>query len=283
MSILLLNIGDWATGFYDRYKPILDRVFGDLAAFLPKLFGALFLLIIGWILGRTIARLIKRLLERIGADKLADRINEIDLFARSPVKLKPSLLFSKFFYYLIFFIFFMAATDALGVTAVSDMIRSIFDYLPRVISALFMFVIGILLADLLKKAVLTACTSLNIPAAGLIANFVFYFIFINVAMLTLSQAGIETGFFQDNISIILAGVVGAFALGYGYASRPLVANLLSSYYNRNKVKVGDVIGIDDVKGQIVEMDNSTMTIASEGKRTVIPLGRLSTDKFEIYN
>ena len=136
--------------------------------------------------------------------------------------------------------------------------------------------------DMLKKLVHTACASLNIPAAGLIANFVFYFVFINVAMITLSQAGIDTNFIQDNLSIILAGIVGAFAVGYGYASRPLIGNLLAAYYNKNKVKVGDTIAIDGVKGKVIELDNSTMTLEADDRKIVVPLNKLSSEKYEIF-
>lgn len=282
MNLFLLNITDWFNNLYNRYKPAFDKYSNDMIAFVPKFIGALLLLFLGWFLGRMIARFFQKLLERIGADKLGDRLNQIDFIARSPVKLKPSTMVGKFLYYLIFIFFFMAATDTLGITAVSDMIGKIFEYLPRILSALVVFVIGILFADMLKKLVHTACASLNIPAAGLIANFVFYFVFINVAMITLSQAGIDTNFIQDNLSIILAGIVGAFAVGYGYASRPLVGNLLAAYYNKNKVKVGDLISIDGVKGKIVAMDNSTMTLDADDRKIVVPLNKLSSEKYEIF-
>ena len=282
MNLFLLNINDWFDNLYNKYQPMFDQFLMGMIAFVPKFIGALLLLFLGWFLGRMIARFFQKLLERIGADKLGDRLNQIDFIARSPVKLKPSTMVGKFLYYLIFIFFFMAATDTMGITAVSDMISKIFEYLPRILSALVVFVIGILFADMLKKLVHTACASLNIPAAGLIANFVFYFVFINVAMITLSQAGIDTNFIQDNLSIILAGIVGAFAVGYGYASRPLVGNLLAAYYNKNKVKVGDIISIDGVKGKIVAMDNSTMTLDADDRKIVVPLNKLSSEKYEIF-
>jgi hypothetical protein len=282
MKLFLLNISDWFNKLYDKYQPMFDDFFMGMIAFVPKFIGALLLLVLGWFLGRMIARFFEKLLARIGADKLGDRLNQIDFIARSPMKLKPSAMVGKFLYYLIFIFFFMAANDTLGITAVSDMISKIFEYLPRILSALVVFVLGILFADILKKLVHTACASLNIPAAGLIANFVFYFVFINVAMITLSQAGIDTDFIQDNLSIILAGIVGAFAVGYGYASRPLIGNLLSAYYNKNKVNIGETIAIDGVKGKIIALDNSTMTLDADDRKIVVPLNKLSSERYEIF-
>jgi Conserved TM helix/Mechanosensitive ion channel len=282
MTYFLLNIGDWFGALYTKYRDIFDGFVGGMISFVPKLLGAIVLLIVGRFLARMISKGASKALKTIGADKLGDRLNEIDFISKSPVKIEPSVMMGKFLYYVIFIFFFTAATDTLGITAVSEIIGKIFEYLPRILSALIVFVIGILFADVLKKAIYTACSSLNIPAASLIANFVFYFVFINVAMITLSQAGIETEFIQDNLSIILGGIVAAFAFGYGQASRPLIGNLLGAYYNRSKVNIGDTIAIDGVKGQIIEMDNSTMTIQAESSKVIIPLNKLTTEKYELF-
>lgn len=264
-------------------QPMFEEISKAMTEFAPNLLGALFLLLLGWMIGKLFARVIRKVFEKAGADKLADRLNQIELFSKSPVKLKPSAFLGKFVYYLIFFVFFMAATDVLGIQAVSDMISAIFSYLPKLISALLVFIIGVVIADFLKNIVQTACVSLNIPAASLISNFVFYFLFINVAMITLSQAGIATDFIEDNLSIILGGVVAAFALGYGFASRPLVGNFLAAYYHRNRVKIGSVIEIEGIYGEVIEIDNSTFTVKTEQGKVIVPLNKLSTEKYKLFD
>jgi small-conductance mechanosensitive channel len=283
MTLFLLSIGDWFLALYEKYQPIFDGFVGGLITFVPKLVGSIVLLILGRFLAKIISKGVSKTLNKVGIDKLGDRLNEIDFISKAPVKIELSAMIGKFLYYCIFFFFFMAATDTLGITAVSEIIGAIFAYLPRVLSALIVFVIGILFADVIKKVIHTACASLNIPAASLIANFVFYFIFINVAMITLSQTGIETDFIQDNLSIILGGIVAAFAFGYGQASRPLIGNLLGAYYNKAKVSIGDVIAIDGVKGKVIDMDNSTMTIQAEDRKVIVPLNKLTTDKYELFD
>lgn len=274
------DVGNW---FRDTLQPYL-AVFGQaMREFVPKLTGALFLLLLGWLIGKGLAKLVRKLLERMGVDKLAERLNRIELLSKSPIKVKPSAVTAKFLYYIVFFIFFMAAMDVLKITAVSELISGIFSYLPKLISALLVFIIGILLADFLKNIVQTACVSLNIPAAALIGNFVFYFLFINVVMIALSQAGIATSFIEENLSILLIGIVAAFSIGYGYASRPLVSNILAAHYHRKRVKVGAMIEIDGVRGEIVEMDSSCLIIAAPEGRVIIPLNKLSTDKYTLFD
>ena len=261
--------------------PFINDLLTNGLFFIARLLGALLVVFIGRLIARSMGRALTKLFKKIGVDTLADRLGQIDLFQKSPIKITPSEAIGKALYYIIFFIFVWVATDMLRIAALSDMISRIFDYLPVLTSALIVFIAGIFLADFLKKIVLTATKSLNIPAANLIANLVFYFLFINVAMITLAQAGIRTESIEGNISIILAGVVAAFAIGYGYASRPVLSNMLAAYYNRNRIQLGDQITIEGVEGKVVKLNNTSITLETDDKLVVFPLNKLITERYEL--
>ncbi len=270
------------TDMEDRTLNIIEELLLGFAAAATNFLGALFVILVGWLVATLVAKFVRRLLQTIGIDRLAEKLNEIDIIYKSKIRLVPSILLSKILYYLIFFIFIIIATDVLGMEAVTILMGNLLNYIPQLLSALLVFVVGVFVADFLKKIVLTTCQSLGIPAAGVISNIVFYFIFLNVVMITLAQAGIDTEFIQDNLSIILAGVVLAFALGYGFASRQLVANFLSSLYNKEKIHIGDVIGIDGVKGRVIQIESDSFTLLAEDKKIIIPLSKLTSEKIEIF-
>jgi len=261
---------------------LLQELLTSFASVIPNLLGALAVLIIGLIISRLASKFVRRILVAIGADKLADRLNEIEVVYKSNIQLAPSKLLSKVVYYFLLFIFVVAATDILNMPVISQLMGEILNYIPVLISAMAVFVVGLLISDFLKNMVKTACDSLGIPASGLISSIVFYFLFLNIVMIALSQARIDTEFIQDNLSIILAGVVLAFAIGYGFASRNIVANFLASFYNRGKINVGDTIGIDGVRGKVIRMDNSTITLEGEGREVLIPLSKLASEKVDIF-
>jgi len=276
METLLLQ-----SSFLEQMQTTLAEQSGIFIATLPRVIGAIALVIIGRWICRILARVTRKLLKKIGVDRLAEKLNEIDLIHKSKIDLVPSKVVSKIVYYILFFIVILIATDVLGMQAITDMMNNVLSYIPSLISAVLVFFVGILLADFLKRIVQTTCNSLGIPAASLIANVVFYFLFLNVAMITLSQARVQTAFIEENLSIILGGVVLAFAIGYGFASRTVLANLLTAYYNKGKVKVGDHIVIEGVEGEIKAMDNSSFTVDTNGVKTIIPLHKLSTEKYQI--
>ena len=261
---------------------ILQDLLSGFVAVVPNLLGALAVFIIGLVVSKVAARFVRRILMTIGADKLAERLNEIEIVYKSNIQLVPSLLLSKVVYYFLLFIFVVAATDILNMQVISQLMSEILNYIPVLISALAVFVVGLLVSDFLKGLVKTTCDSLGIPAAGMISNVVFYFLFLNIVMITLSQAQIDTDFIQDNLSIVLAGVVLAFAIGYGFASRNIVANFLASFYNKGKVNVGDTIEIEGVKGKVLRMDSSSLVLGAEGREVLIPLSKLASEKVDIF-
>ncbi|MBK6901293.1 MAG: mechanosensitive ion channel [Saprospirales bacterium] len=272
-SLEMSPIGDI---FYDLLRQFL--------AVLPSLTGALLILLIGWLIAKSLSRLIKKLLSRSGVDALAERLNRIELVEKARIRIVPSVLLAKVIYYVLMLVIALAATDVLGIEAVSNLMADIIAYVPNLLTAFLLLFVGLLFADFAKGIVLSATKSIGIPSAGLIANFIFYFILISVAMSALGQAGIDTEFLRANLTILIAGGVLAFALGYGLASREMMANFIASFYSKDKVKLGDTIRIGEVQGEVVAMDNSSLTLEGEDKKLIIlPLSKLTSENVVIIS
>ena len=97
-------------------KEILDTISAQLmtmANVIPSLLTALAVFVVGLILAKTLRKIIGRLLAKSGIDKLADRLNDIDLVANTSIEIKPSVLISSIVYYIVLFVFIMAAVDVL--------------------------------------------------------------------------------------------------------------------------------------------------------------------------
>lgn len=261
---------------------LLRNLLQQLVEFLPNLIFALVILIIGWIIAKIIARIIKKLLKSIKVDDLADKLNGIDIVRKANLKILPSNVLSKTVYYVLMLLTAVVATDKLGVVAVTELITDFIKYLPQLFTAFLFFIIGLLIADAIRGIILTACKSLGIPSANIIASVVFYFIFLSVSMSALRQAGVATDFIESNLSIVIAGAVGAFAFGYGLASKGMMANFLASFYTKGKFKIGDTVTVDSVKGQIVEMDNTSFTLKTENSKIIFPLSKLAEKEVEIH-
>lgn len=249
---------------------------------LPNVLTAIAIIIIGYIVAKIVAKVLKRLLKKSGVDKIGAKLNGIEFVEKSNINIEISSLISKAIHYFIMLFALVAGTDVLNMPAISNMVANFMEFLPNLLVAIVLIVIGLLAADLIRKAVHSTCTSLGIPTAKLIATAMFYFVFITVAVMALTQAGIETAFLSQNLSIIIAGAVLAFAIGYGLASKDSAANLLAGSYARDRVMIGDHIAVDGCKGKVVGLDRSTLTIDTGDSKIVLPLQKLLNSKLEIF-
>jgi len=261
----------------------MKQLIEQFIATIPKLVGAITILIIGFIVAKMVSKVVLKILDSIKIDKLADKLHDIEIVDKSKVKIVPSKILSKLIYYVILLIFIIASSDFLGMEVVSELISSLIGYLPKLLSAVIVFAIGIFIADIIKQGVRSACNSINMPAAGVVSSIVFYFILINVLMMAMNQAEINTAFLKANLSLILGGIIFAFALGYGLASKDMMANLLGGLYSKSKFEIGNHIKVNDVKGTIIAKDSGSITIQTQNSNVIVPLGLLTKETVEKFD
>lgn len=266
-------------------KNIIDivlNVLGQFASTIPNIIGALVVALVGWIIAKLASKAIKKLLEGLKIDRLADQLNGTEIVEKANITIRPSKVLSSIIYYVLLLVFLMASAEVLGMAVVSQMMGDLVAYIPSLLTAMLLFVIGILLADFIKNITLSTCSTLGIPSGKIIANFIFYIVFLTLTISALQQAGIATDLIRDNVVVLIAGLMFAFALGYGLASKDTMANFLASFYVRKKIKIGDLVGIDDIKGRVVAMDTASLSIKSGEKVIVMPLRIVSSKNMMIF-
>ena len=260
----------------------LIKLWGQFVEIIPNFVGALVIFIVGFIIAKIVSRVVLKLLEKIQIDKFGEKLAEIDIFQKANLKIKLSKIFSKIIYYFLLLFFMVAASDVLNMPAISSLVTGMFNLIPKLIVGFIILIFGILLADGIRGIVETTLTSLGLPSAKMISSFLFYFLFINVVISAIAQAEINTAFLEQNISIVIGGAIFAFAIGYGMASKDSVSNFLASFYANGKVAIGDVVELDNVKGEIINMDKNSVTILSDDRHIVYPLKTLLNEKISIY-
>ncbi len=261
---------------------VVNQFVSGLSAGIPTLVVALLIFLIGWSAARLIRRLLTKLLKTVGVDRFAEQLNDIDMLQNSGTRIQLSSVIAQSVYVVLMLIVTIATTDVLNVAVISQMMRDLFNYLPSLFTAALILVLGLFLADLLRKVALTTAQSLGMPSAKMMASIVFYFIFISVAISALGQAQLNTGFISSNLTVIIGAIALAFAVGYGLASRDLVANYLAGQYNNNKVRVGDDVRIAGVRGKVVLIDATTMVLQTTDRAIVVPLSKMTTERIEIF-
>lgn len=264
---------------------ILDKLTEQLGIFFPKFLAALALLIGGWILAKLIAVILSKVLKTIKIDKLGEKLQEIDLFAKLDKPIRISTILAKTVFYIIMLIFVTAAAEQMGMNMISVQIQAFISYAPKLITAVFMFIGGVILSNFIKNILTTTFRSLGIAAGNAISSSIFYFLLVTISITALDQAGLDTGFLTQNLQIILAGVVIAFAIGFGFSSRDILKNVLAGSYSRRRFNIGQMIKIGEYKGIITHIDSTGLTILIDintGHKITIPQHQLFNTIVETF-
>lgn len=267
----------------DIIRNTFQTLINQFVEFVPRLLGAIVILLIGIGFARLVAMIVRRVLGKVGFDKIGNRLNEISIIKQLKTEIKLSEIIAKVLYYFILLVFIKASTEKLGVGAITEMVSSLINFIPKLIAAAIMLQVGVLIADALRGAVINVCQSFNIASGRLLSMIVFIFFLIVTVISALGQAGINTELLESSFNLIIGGVIFAFAIGYGIASRDLMANIISSFYTKNKYKEGQIIQIDDAKGEIIKVDTLSLTLRTGQTTTVIPLQTLQMKKVEVFD
>ena len=263
-------------------QSIMTKMIDNIITMVPNIFTAIIIFIVGYFISKLVSRGLKKALEKLKIDQLGDKLNEIDLVSKANADIKLSKIFSKAIYYFLLLFFMVASAEALNMPAVSDVFKGIFNFFPKALTALLIIILGLLFAEFMRKILETTMKSLGISSAALIANFIFYFLFVNIFILALSQAEINTDFLSQNLSLIIGGIVAAFAIAYGLASKDVVANYVASFYASNHIEIGDRITVDGINGVVSNIDKSTVEIQTENSKVLIPLSKFMNQNVEIH-
>ncbi|MDC6361215.1 MULTISPECIES: mechanosensitive ion channel family protein [Flavobacteriaceae] len=253
----------------------------NIGAALPKIVGAIAILILGWLIIKIVLFILSKILKLAKMDALSERINEMDLLGNGKFKIDIIKITLGFVKWLLLLVFFIVAADILDWGIISTEIGNLLRYLPRLFTALVLFTIGLYLGSVVKNAIKKLFESFEFGGGKIISGLMFYVIVIFMSITALNQAGVDTTIITNNITLILGSFLLAFALGLGLGSREIVTDLLRSFYTRKNYAVGDKIAIGGDEGTIAAIENNSLTLVTKTGKFVIPIKDVVSQKVEI--
>lgn len=257
-------------------------IWGEIAGVLPNIFAALLLLIVGHFLGKLIGNVTCKLLRKLGIDKLSETAGINGATQNVGFDATPSKILSKIVYWLLFLTFIISAADTLGLERVSATVDNFVLYLPKVVGAFLVAIIGLFVAGFVRTAVETALSSMNLGYERIVANAIYGVIVIVVISLAIGQLEIETDLLNEVVVIFLFSGAAAIALSLGLGTRDVAGSVVAGVYVRELFQSGDQIRVGDIEGVVQEVGSTSVLIECEdGKCISIPNKRLLDEQVEI--
>jgi small-conductance mechanosensitive channel len=234
----------------------------------PKLLGAAALLLIGWLLARLLriwsTRLMSKLNWLVRSRPIQSALNRIGV--ERPV----SEIIGGLVFWVVFLLFFTAATETLGLPVLATWLSGVSTYLPRVLAAVLIVFAGLIAGNLVRDAVATGSGAAGI-AYGVLIGRALQAVIVLIALVTaVDQIGVESRFLTATITIVIGAVIGGAALAFGLGARTAVANIIAAHYLRKVYRVGHMVKVGDARGKIVEITPTAVILDSADGRLLVP-------------
>lgn len=197
---------------------------------IPKIIGFAIILIVGWLIAGVVAKIVATLLRSVKFNDLATKSGLSGFVTNMGVKKDPSGLIADVAKWFIRLIALVVAFDALGLPAVSDVLRSLLLFLPNVIVAMVVLVLAGLAAQVVSRIVRGAATGADIQNPDLLGQIASGAIWAFGVIVAINQLGIAT----DLVNTLFMGFVGALALAlglsFGLGGRETAAQIVQTWY-----------------------------------------------------
>lgn len=203
----------------------VQALVNQLALFVPRLLGAIVLLIVGWLIAKGVERGVVELLKALTLDRLADQIGLSSVLNKGSIKQKFSELVGVIVYWLVMLAVIMVVFNALELTVAAQLFQSIVTFLPHVIAALFILIVGMFAATFLSSTVRTAASNAGILQAQLFGQLVQTIVVIFSAVAALQQLNVP--FFGEVFLIILGGISLGCAIAFGLGCKDIAGSWVS--------------------------------------------------------
>jgi hypothetical protein len=189
----------------------LITLWSGVAGFLPRLIAALIVFLIGWLVAVLLGRLVYHVVRVLRVDDALRKVGFKTAWEKSGFKLNSALFFYELIKWFFIIVFLMAATNILGLNQVSAFLETVVFYIPNVIVAAVILLIGIIIAKFLEGTVQASVKAAGLASGNFLGAIAKWSVFVFSFLVALSQLEVA----GDIIRIIIVGLVAAGALAIG--------------------------------------------------------------------
>ncbi len=205
--------------------PLLD-LWTSLLQYVPNLFGAIIIFILGITIAGVLRKVVEQLIKVLHIDDLAQKLEITTQFSRAGLQLHIGKLLGWTVQWFFIVVSLIAATDILGWEQVTDYLKQVVLFIPNVIVAVIILLAGILLGNFVQRVVKSSVEAAKLESAGFLSGLSKWAILAFSFMAALVQLQIAPELIQTLFTglVFMLALSGGLAFGLGgkeHASRVL--------------------------------------------------------------
>lgn len=204
-----MNINSWS-------EAVILAVYNSIQSFgriLPNVIGAILIFAIGWVIAGILKNLTLKTLKVLQLEPFAEKVGIAEALKRVGATISPPELIGELIKWTVVLVFLAPAAEILGLTQVTNILNSVLLYIPNVLVAVVIVMVGVIFADLTSQFVRGSALALGASTSNFLAVITKYAITTFVFLAALIQLGIA----QQLIATLFTGFVAMIAIAGGLA------------------------------------------------------------------
>ena len=219
---------------YSDIQHAFEGYMQSLSSMIPSIVNALIILIIGWVLAKIIQWLVYKLSHALGIDRLAQKSGVHRFLEKRGIKRGFSGLASSIFFWMIILIVMVKFFNLLGLEVVSDLLNQFLFFIPNVLIACVLIILGFYLAEFVSSLVVGSLEKSSFENPELVGKLGFYCIGFFTLAIALTQIGIGETLITNVVSIFFGSIGLAFAIAFGLGAKDWASTIMNKYFRNSK-------------------------------------------------
>ena len=225
-------MSSWQVVLLEPARSVLTQI----SQFMVNMLLVIVILIVGWLLSKLFKAVVSKALKAIKLDTLASRIELDKIISKGGITYTLSELIGVICYWLGLLITFMVAINAIGLTIAAELLNKVVLYIPNVIAAIFILILGMFISTLLKNIVQTAATNAGVSQVKFLSKVVEVIVMLFAVFVALEQLNIGIRITELTLSIVLGAVGLGLALAFGLGCKEIAGRYVGDLIEKLKKK-----------------------------------------------
>jgi hypothetical protein len=207
-------------------------------AFLPRVLATLSIVLVGWLIAVVLRVVTRRVLGLLRFNALAQRTGAADVLRKADLP-PADVLAGSVVFWLVFVGFLLSSLDALGFRGMEGLLAEFIRFIPRILVAVVILVLGLLAANFAWRATLLAAVNAKLPSARLLSGGVRLMIVAMVVAMALEQIAVARTVVLTAFAISFGAIMLAVAIAVGIGAGPTARHIIEEHFTRRDDAGGD--------------------------------------------
>jgi small-conductance mechanosensitive channel len=238
---------------WDAVRDSFENAWQNTIAIVPQVAFAVFVIVLGYVVARIVGKAATTLAEKLGLQTAAEQSGLAESMQRVGIQRNVSAIVGTIVFWLLMLVFLVAGFNILGAESLTKPMESIVAYIPKLLLATVVVVVGLLVATFLRGVVATSADRVGLTYAEHLANGCYYAFALLTFIAAFNQMGVQFELLNQLILIAAGAVAVGFGLAFGLGGRDVMAGILAGYYVRQRIHSGDHVTVGHMEGTVREV------------------------------